>query len=70
MAAVRALLIRVSRLERSKAPTASLFEAAFGSLEAWEAECQSGIYEGRLDSRDIPVVVMAVRQWHTEGVWR
>lgn len=64
------MLARVSRLERSKVPTASLFEAAFGSLEAWEANCQSAMDEGRMDSLDIPVVVMAVRRWHTEGVWR
>ena len=70
MAGVRALLSRVSRLERSKVPTESLFEMTYGSLEAWEAECQCGIYEGRLDPTDMPIVVMAIRRWHTEGVWR
>ena len=48
----------------------SPFERAWGSLADWEAECQSGIEEGRLDARDMPVVVMALRRWHSQEVWR
>ena len=65
---VRAMLARVQRLEQARRPT-SPFEIWFGSLEAWEAECQAGIDAGQLDSRDVPVVMMAVRRWHAEGGW-
>ena len=62
------MLARVRRLEYSRSPI-SLLERAWGSLAEWEAECQSGIDEGRLDARDVPVVMMALRRWHSEGVW-
>lgn len=65
---VRAMLGRVQRLEQSRSPT-SHFERAFGSLDAWEADCQSGIDAGLLDPQDMPVVMMAVRRWHREGAW-
>ena len=68
MAGVRSMLARVQRLEQSRSPT-SPFERAYGSLDAWEAECRAGIDAGVLDSRDVPVVVMAVRRWHREGAW-
>ena len=66
---VRAMLVRVQRLELSRS-SASPFDAAYGSLDDWEAECQSAMDAGRMDSRDMPGVVMAVRRWHTEGLWR
>lgn len=66
--AVRSLLARVARLEQARSPT-SAFERAYGSLDAWEADCQSGIDAGLLDSQDMPVVMMAVRRWHREGAW-
>jgi hypothetical protein len=62
------MLARVQRLEQARSPT-SPFERAFGSLDAWEGGCQSGIDAGLLDSRDMPVVMMAVRRWHREGAW-
>jgi hypothetical protein len=66
---VRSLLARVQRLEQSRRPT-SPFELIFGSLDAWEAEVRLGIDAGHLDSRDVPVVVAAVRRWHRdEGAW-
>jgi hypothetical protein len=58
----------VQRLEQSHAPT-SPFALAYGSLDAWEAECQAGIDAGLLDPRDVPVAVMAVRRWHADGAW-
>lgn len=63
------MLARVQRLEHSRSHTSPL-EMAYGSLEAWEADCESGIDEGRLDPRDMLVVVTAVRRWHEEGAWR
>ena len=68
MSGVRAMLARVQRIENARSPT-SKFERAWGPLADWEAECQSGIDEGRLDLRDMPVVMMALRRWHTEEVW-
>ena len=47
----------------------SPFELAFGSLPAWEGECQSGIDAGLLDAQDMPLVMMAVRRWHSDGAW-
>jgi hypothetical protein len=66
---VRAMLARVQRLEQARRPT-SPFEIWFGSVDAWEAECQSGIDAGLLDRTDVPFVMMAVRRWHSEGAWR
>lgn len=63
------MLARVQRLEQARRPT-SPFEVAFGSLDDWEAECQSGIDAGTLDPTDVPFVMKAVRRWHTEGAWR
>ena len=62
------MLARVRRLEAGRTAV-SPFERAWGSLADWEAECQSGIDEGRLDARDVPVVMMALRRWHSEGAW-
>jgi hypothetical protein len=69
MSGVSSMLSRVQRLERSRAPAPSPFELEFGSLDAWEAECQTLIDEEILDSRDFPVVLMSVRRWHRDGVW-
>ena len=65
MAAVRALLARVTRLEQSEAPAAS----PFGSFEAWAASAQADIDAGLLDPRDGPVLIAAVERWHTDEVW-
>ncbi len=65
---VRQLLARVQRLEQMRAPI-SPFERAYGSLEAWEAECQSGVAASLLDPQDMPVVMVAVRRWYREGAW-
>jgi hypothetical protein len=63
------MLTRVRRLELGRTAASPLVRA-YGSLEAWEADCHSGMDEGRLDPRDMLVVVMAVRRWHEEGAWR
>lgn len=65
---VRHLLARVQRLEQSRTPT-SPFEREYGSLDAFEAECQSGIDAGLLDPRDMPVVMASIRRWHDVGLW-
>lgn len=63
------MLARVQRLEQGRTPGLSPLERAFGSLKGWEAECRAGISAGWLDGNDLPVVVMAVRRWHSDGVW-
>lgn len=62
------MLARVQRLEKARQPT-SPFEIAFGSLDAWETECRAGIDAGMLDPTDVPLVITAVRRWHSEGAW-
>lgn len=65
---IRAMLARVQRLEQARSAS-SPFELAFGSLDAWTAECQAGIDAGLLDARDMPVVILAVQRWHRDGAW-
>ena len=62
------MLARVARLEQARSP-ASPFELWYGSLEAWEAEVRAGMDDGHLDASDVPVVMVAVQRWHSDGVW-
>lgn len=62
------MLARVQRLEQARSPS-SPFERWFGSLDAFAAECQAGMDEGRYDREDMTVVLMSVRRWHADGVW-
>ncbi len=69
MATVRALLSRVAKLEHSRAAPRSPIEQAYGSLEAYEDEVNAGIDTGRYNSRDMPLVLSAIRKWHRDQVW-
>lgn len=69
MAGVRAMAARVRRLEREAAP-ASPIVLVYRSFDAFAAEVQADIDAGRLDPRDMVVVVNALRSWETNGVWR
>lgn len=69
MAGVRAMAARVRRLEREAAP-ASPIVRAYGSFDAFTAEVQADIDAGKLDSRDMAVVVTALRGWEINGAWR
>lgn len=60
---------RVRRLEREAAP-ASPIVRAYGSFDAFAAKVQADIEAGRLDSRDMAVVVNALRGWEDNEVWR
>lgn len=62
------MLARVQRLEQSRGAI-SPFALAYGSLDACDEDWQSSIDNGLLDPRDMPVVMMAVRRWHRDGVW-
>ncbi|GLT01587.1 hypothetical protein GCM10007897_29810 [Sphingobium jiangsuense] len=67
MTAVRSLLARVQRLEQARTAPRSPFEAAYGSFDAFAAETQAGIDAGQFDSREMPLVLNAIRRWHTDG---
>lgn len=69
MAVSRSLLGRVRRIEVARLPARSGFESAPGGLDAWEAECRTGIDAGFLDPIDVPEVMLAVRRWHRDGAW-
>lgn len=73
MTAVRSLLARVQRLEQARTAPRSPFEAAYGSFDAFAAETQAGIDAGHFDSREMPMVLNAIRRWHTDsefGAWQ
>lgn len=63
MAGVRALIARTRRLEAAKVhPTL----VALGGEEGWaaiQADAEVGMGDGRYDSRDIPVIIEAIRRW-------
>lgn len=69
MAGVRAMAARVRRLEREAAPASSIVRA-YGSFDAYAAKVQADIDAGRLDRRDMAVVITALRGWEDNGVWR
>lgn len=63
MAAIRSMLARVAKLEVEQVPP---LLAKFGGEEGWlafEAEAQAGVAQGRYDSRDMPVIIKALRRW-------
>lgn len=63
------MLTRVRRLEAVRAPLLSPFETAYGSLDAFEAHCRSGLGQGVYDRADIVLVIASVRRWHMDGAW-
>jgi hypothetical protein len=72
---VRAMLARVQRLEQARRAPRSPIEAAYGSLEAWEASVLADVEAGKLDARDMlgesgdGGVLRAIRSWHDQGVF-
>lgn len=69
MSGVRSLLSRVARLEQARAAPRSPFEAAYGSLDAFEAEVQADIAAGKLEPVGMAAVLTSIRKWHDEGLW-
>ena len=65
MAAVRAMLTRVAKLEAAHQPRQSHFVRAYGSFEAFEAQCRE-MAAGALD-RDFPIDALA--RWEADGTW-
>ena len=69
MSNVRSLLTRVAKLEAARVTPRSPFEVAFGSLDAFADKVNADIAAGKLDSRDVPLVLNAVRNWHRDRLW-
>ena len=63
------MLSRVARLEQARAAPRSPFEAAYGSLDAFEAEVQADIAAGKLEPVGMAAVLTSIRKWHDEGLW-
>ena len=66
---VRAMLARVQRLEQVRAPVRSPFVIAFGSFEAFAAECEVAMDAGKLDRADFSHVLRSVARWELDGTW-
>ena len=65
MATIRSMLARAAKLEVEQVPPVL---AKFGGEDGWaafEAEAEAGIADGQYDSRDMPVVLAALRGWVT-----
>lgn len=67
MASAQALLKRVQRLEAARTPKPSPIEAIYGSVDAFAAEVQAKVDEGKLCPVDMPVVIECLRRWHRDG---
>jgi hypothetical protein len=65
MASPRALLARVTKLEQAKV---SAVLRLIGSIEQFEADTLTGLANGILDHRDMPVVLASVQRWVREGL--
>ncbi len=63
------MLARVQRLERARSPRSPI-AAAFGSFEAFAADCEAGMDAGRLDKRDFPAVLLSLARWDKLGAAR
>lgn len=62
MATARSLLARARRLQDTENPVL----AKLGGQQGWEqfqADAEVGMAVGRYDSRDMPVVIAALRGW-------
>lgn len=70
MSNVRALLIRVAKLEAARVTPKSPFEVAFGSLDAVAATVKADVAAGKLDRMDGPLLLQAVLKWHWDHVWQ
>jgi hypothetical protein len=66
---VRSMLARVQRLEEARVAPRSLFEAAWGSLDAFEADTRVGIDAGELCGVDMPIIIDCIKRWHKDGVF-
>ena len=69
MSGVRAMLARVAKLEPARVAPRSPIEVAYDSMEAFADKVQLDVALGKLDSRDMPLVLAAFHRWHRGRVW-
>jgi hypothetical protein len=63
------MLARVQKLEAARVTPKSPFEVAYGSMDAFADKVNADIGAGKLDSRDMPLVLAALHRWHKDRVW-
>ena len=70
MSAVRALLKRVTHLERAAIPSPSPLVVLHGSFDLFvEITILPGIESGALDRTDMIDIVASLRRWESDGTW-
>ena len=69
MANVLCTLRRVQRLEQARVTRRSPFEVAYGRMDAFADKVQVDVAAGKLDSKDITMVLPALHRWHRDRVW-
>lgn len=65
MVAVRSMLARVQRLEKSRRPPL----IAYLCSPEFEAEIKAGIAAGKFDPTDMASLVPSVQKWGRDRVW-
>lgn len=65
MKSIRALLRRVERLQQARVGHVARM---VGPIDEFEAETKAGINAGRYDPNDMPIVVIAIKQWIESGL--
>lgn len=65
MAGRRALLARVSRLERVRESPVFVHLAS----PEFEAEMRAGVEAGRYDAKDMEIILASVQKWARDRVW-
>gem|GEM_PF-1760266 len=70
MTSVLSMLQRVKRLEALRSAPKTPFEVSYGSFDAFEAETLTLIDERKLGRADMEAVLVALRRWHADNVWR
>lgn len=65
MRSIKALLRRVQKLQQARTGHVSRM---VGPIDEFEAEAKAGIKAGRNDPNDMPIVVIAIRQWIKSGL--
>jgi hypothetical protein len=61
----RALLARVSRLERTRESPVFVHLAS----PEFEAEMRAGVEVGRYDAKDMEIILASVQKWARDRVW-
>ena len=65
MTTTKAMLCRIRRLQKARIGHVA---QTVGLMEEFEAETKAGIKTGRYDPNDMPIVLIAVKQWIERGL--